>query len=154
LHGGKIGVLQHGGRQALFVDLPSLEGGVSDSGSGALTLFRNTQLLEASQRYNDIDEERHGISSTINFLRQRDHMQLLVVDDSALNRKIIMQCMAQLGHKCIEADDGSVAVDIIRKALVDKVVIDAVLMDNVGPLLCVLINRLLECMRLLCRRCR
>jgi CheY-like chemotaxis protein len=140
LHGGKIGVLQHEGQQALFVDLPRLGCRASDSGSEALTLFRNAQRQEASQRENDKDEERRVISSTINFLRQHKSMQLLVVDDSALNRKMIVQAMKSLGHVCIEADDGSVAVDIMRKALADKVMFDAVLMDNVGLLLCVLMH--------------
>jgi hypothetical protein len=62
------------------------------------------------------------------------NMLILVVDDSALTRKILTKVMLSLGHTCAEAEDGSVAVELMRKALEAGRPYDAVLMDNVSHL--------------------
>lgn len=52
-------------------------------------------------------------------------MQVLIVDDFATMRRIVKNIFAQLGFKnFLEADDGSVAWEILQKEKVDFVVSD------------------------------
>ena len=44
-------------------------------------------------------------------------LRLLVVDDSHLNRKMILRVMRSHGHVCEEADDGIPAVDLIKRLM-------------------------------------
>jgi two-component system chemotaxis response regulator CheY len=53
------------------------------------------------------------------------NMTVLIVDDFATMRKIVKNIMTQLGFKnFIEADDGSVAWDLLQKEDVDFIVSD------------------------------
>lgn len=53
------------------------------------------------------------------------NMRVLIVDDFATMRKIVKNILTQLGFKTfIEADDGSVAWDILQKEDVDFIVSD------------------------------
>ena len=61
--------------------------------------------------------------------------RLLVVDDSKLNRKVMIKLMTALGHTCDEAHDGTIFVEIARKELEEGTVYDAVLLDNEMPLM-------------------
>lgn len=54
---------------------------------------------------------------------------LLIVDDSNMNRKIMIKLMEALGHMCDEANDGSVAVEMMKKSNSGSIY-DAVLLDN------------------------
>ena len=58
---------------------------------------------------------------------------ILVVDDSRLNRKMLSKCLEQDGHKCIEAEDGSQAVAVTKSFLKstddDVMYCDIILMD-------------------------
>ena len=58
-------------------------------------------------------------------------MTVLVVDDSALTRKILIKVMLSMGHHCTEAEDGSIAVEMIRQSLQSDRCYDVILMDNV-----------------------
>jgi len=52
-------------------------------------------------------------------------MKILIVDDFATMRRIVKNILTQLGFKnFIEADDGSVAWDILQKEQVDFIVSD------------------------------
>ncbi len=52
-------------------------------------------------------------------------MKILIVDDFATMRRIVKNILTQLGFKhFIEADDGSVAWDILQKEKVDFIVSD------------------------------
>ena len=55
--------------------------------------------------------------------------QFLVVDDSAMVRKMSMKLLRSLGHSCDEADDGDVAVSLVRS----NGAYDVILMDNQMP---------------------
>ena len=55
--------------------------------------------------------------------------QFLVVDDSAMVRKMSMKLLRNLGHSCDEADDGDVAVSLVRS----NGAYDVILMDNQMP---------------------
>lgn len=55
--------------------------------------------------------------------------KILVVDDSALVRKMSIKLMKSLGHSCEEADDGDVAVSLVRS----NQIYDIILMDNQMP---------------------
>ena len=71
---------------------------------------------------------------------------VLVVDDSSLNRKILMKRLRVEGFVCYEADDGDLAVQMIRDSLVSKastssslsseletpILYDVVTLDNVS----------------------
>ena len=61
--------------------------------------------------------------------------RLLIVDDSKLNRKVMIKLMTALGHKCDEAQDGAVFVQIAQQELNHGRVYDAVLLDNEMPIL-------------------
>jgi CheY-like chemotaxis protein len=62
-------------------------------------------------------------------------LNLLVVDDSKMNRKMIVKLMTGLGHQCIEAENGSAAVSIVRQSLLGGARFDAILMDNQMPVM-------------------
>lgn len=55
--------------------------------------------------------------------------KVLVVDDSTLVRRMTIRLMNSLGHSCEEADDGDVAVEMVR----DQRDFDIILMDNQMP---------------------
>ena len=52
---------------------------------------------------------------------------ILVVDDSALSRKMLMNTLKAIGHTCEEAEDGQIAVDKVKER--GLTVYDAILMD-------------------------
>lgn len=60
---------------------------------------------------------------------------LLVVDDSRLNRKMLLKCLRANGHSCWEAEDGVEAVEAVKKRILDHNLepFDAILMDFVMP---------------------
>jgi PleD family two-component response regulator len=39
-------------------------------------------------------------------------LKILIVDDSAMNRKLMNRTLAQKGHECDEAEDGQVLLNI------------------------------------------
>ena len=55
--------------------------------------------------------------------------KFLVVDDSAMVRKMSMKLLRSLGHSCDEADDGDVAVSLVQS----NGAYDVILMDNQMP---------------------
>jgi signal transduction histidine kinase len=63
---------------------------------------------------------------------------VLVVDDSRLNRKMLLKCLRADGHTCVEAEDGLEAIAMVKKRInlanggIGKP-FDAVLMDFVMP---------------------
>ena len=66
---------------------------------------------------------------------ERRGLSLLVVDDSAMNRRMIVRLMTSLGHRCAEAEDGSAAVAMVRRSLNEGAGFDVVLMDNHMPVM-------------------
>ena len=60
-----------------------------------------------------------------------DGLSVLVVDDSSLTRKILIKVMLSMGHHCAEAEDGSIAVEMVRKVQEISQPYDVILMDNV-----------------------
>ena len=63
---------------------------------------------------------------------------LLVVDDSRLNRKMLLKCLRADGHTCVEAEDGLEAIEMVKERI-DHVhggngrPFDAILMDFIMP---------------------
>ena len=62
---------------------------------------------------------------------------VLMVDDSALNRKMMNRLLTRKGYICYEAEDGTDAVDLVRKSLSasSNITYDLILMDNVMPIM-------------------
>jgi CheY-like chemotaxis protein len=63
---------------------------------------------------------------------------ILIVDDSALNRKMMKRYFTLSGHTCYEAADGKHAVSMVKERLNDiygQRTFDAVLMDFVMPIM-------------------
>lgn len=86
------------------------------------------------------------LNDSIALGRDDECFELLVVDDSRLNRKMLCKVLRSKGHKCVEAEDGLEAVaKVIEKmeggtgdagegsAVQGKTCYDAILMDFVMP---------------------
>ena len=64
--------------------------------------------------------------------------EVLVVDDSRLNRKMLLKCLQKDGHRCTEAEDGLQAIERVKQRMdvaigcYDKP-FDAILMDFIMP---------------------
>ena len=54
-------------------------------------------------------------------------LRVLVVDDSALNRKLLVRRFQQEGYECVEADDGDTAVERAKEGVFDVITMDNVL---------------------------
>lgn len=106
LHGGVIGVTSEGLGHGctFFVEIPIIDA------SPVMTL-RN---LKASVHRPVIDERRY---------------HFLVVDDSSLTRKMMLQLLTTLGHTCTQAVDGEDAVVKYREATAEGNRIDVILME-------------------------
>ena len=65
-------------------------------------------------------------------------LNVLVVDDSRLNRKMLLKCLQKDGHRCTEAEDGLQAIERVKQRMdvaigcYDKP-FDAILMDFIMP---------------------
>ena len=126
LHGGDMGLLRSAkGNSTIYIDLPYRRG---DSSS----------LDEAyDSRVENPIENNHSTFDGIRRMVRRGslresvaitgRMKILVVDDSHLNRKVISRVLTSLGHECVEADDGIVAVEMMRALQLHS--FDAILME-------------------------
>ena len=67
------------------------------------------------------------------------HYNILVVDDSRLNRKMLLKCLRTAGHTCIEGEDGSEALALVKERMSGAKSagnrFDAILMDFVMPIM-------------------
>jgi CheY-like chemotaxis protein len=62
--------------------------------------------------------------------KMKKSMNVLIVDDSAMVRKVTGQVVRSRGHAFSEAVDGDQAVDMVRQSLSEGPVFDVILMDN------------------------
>lgn len=60
-------------------------------------------------------------------------LRVLVVDDSATNRRLLVRWLHNRGHSCHEACDGVEAVEMVRRSLSDQEPYDTILMDYEMP---------------------
>ncbi len=60
-----------------------------------------------------------------------DPGRILVVDDTAFNRRLLVRLLASIGHEALEADDGAAALAVLRDP--DAPRVDLVLLDIVMP---------------------
>ena len=101
----------------------------SDPGPPGL-LFKyesNPSLLRPAAEREKSSSTEHGVP-----------LELLVVDDSRLNRKMLLKCLRAEEHQCYEAGDGLEAIDMVKKRLDlfnrrEGKLFDAILMDFVMP---------------------
>jgi CheY-like chemotaxis protein len=63
-------------------------------------------------------------------LSPNDVLRFLLVDDSALTRRMINRLLVSRGHSCIEAEDGD---DAVKKYQAADGAYDVILMDNLMP---------------------
>jgi CheY-like chemotaxis protein len=79
--------------------------------------------------------EKRTITDIPHLLRP---LELLVVDDSRLNRKMLLKCLRADGHTCCEAEDGLEAIAMVKERIGHGTgghgrPFDAVLMDFIMP---------------------
>jgi osomolarity two-component system sensor histidine kinase SLN1 len=60
-------------------------------------------------------------------------MHILIVDDSAMVRKMTSKIIASLGYSSHEVCDGMEAVEIVKEGLQKGIMFDIILMDNQMP---------------------
>jgi CheY-like chemotaxis protein/anti-sigma regulatory factor (Ser/Thr protein kinase) len=136
LHGGTIGVtsagIDRGSAFKMSLPMCSHDGKAAFGGSHMLSrsveMFRvhpkshrSSQVLDEANQYNVVENE-----PTLKSLR------ILIVDDSTLIRKMQLRKLVAEGHDCTEANDGDIAVEIVREAMIQGVgIFDLITMDNV-----------------------
>ena len=163
LHGGKVGVHSEGEGKGctFFVDIPIAHfeadneriNQFDEVPSSHLPIgapgFIDDSLLNSfnlpEQGFNK--SSTHPFAASDNALRLMDsvmeeseasahpELRILVVDDSALNRKMTSRVLHSLGHATVEAEDGRVAITVIAGSLLeDSSPFDVILMDNCNSL--------------------
>ena len=139
MHGGSIGVRSEGeGAGCVFhFSLPLakvaviLGGTEADSGSSNFNANEtwpketvDTIELMIPHACNELERDYEGLSVEIR--------SILIVDDSALNRKLLVKRFEKQGYSVFEADDGDVAVEFIKGSIGGfNPVVDVIAMDDV-----------------------
>ena len=85
-----------------------------------------------------IPPDRVQLSSSVLPTRSASALEVLVVDDSRLNRKMLLKCLQADGHICFEAADGAEAVAMVKERIGhanggNGRPFDAILMDFIMP---------------------
>jgi CheY-like chemotaxis protein len=119
-------VEQHGGTLA-----------VSSEGLGRGSTF--TCTLPLHRIPTDVEDE--GTSRTTRpsdtpaKLKEMLPLRVLVVEDSAMNRKMLVRLLQKRGHSVFEAVDGQEAIDKVEQAMADGSAFDTILMDYEMPVM-------------------
>ena len=71
--------------------------------------------------------------SELSELSTPEHLRILIVDDAALNRKLLSRLLTKRNHTCEQAEDGAVAVDMVKKAMEKGACYDSILLDYEMP---------------------
>ena len=102
------------------------------------TRSHNTHNSHNSHNTSTDCEQYTGQAVSLPALPVSPVYDLLIVDDSALNRKMMKRYFTVCGHTCCEATDGKHAVSMVQERLnirYGKRTFDAVLMDFVMPVM-------------------
>jgi CheY-like chemotaxis protein len=75
--------------------------------------------------------EGTGISSN----HSKNSQRILVVDDTTMNRKLLIRLLQNKGHVCDEAEDGSIAVKQVETAIEEGKPYASILMDYEMPVM-------------------
>lgn len=137
MHGGSIAVFSEGeGRGATFTfTLPMKASFVPNEARAesfrqarSPSFRRQPSVFVKDPSGNLKDSMFEGLEGTSSELPILD---ILIVDDSELNRKMIMRSLTEDGHYFTEAVDGIDAVEIVSKAIAERRRFDVITMDNV-----------------------
>ena len=71
----------------------------------------------------------------VSLVGRKQALNLLIVDDSSMVRKMTIRLLQELGHICFEANDGSTAISLFEELMSEGTSIDMVLMDNQMPIM-------------------
>jgi len=121
--------------------IPQRDGNTSQTSHNKLALKSREKNEPSMSGLKDfLPDEIVMIDSSNNneILLNKYHLRILVVDDTALSRKMQCRLLKKRCECCIEAEDGQQAVDIIRenmKHVEEGSTIDLILMDSVMPVL-------------------
>jgi len=63
-----------------------------------------------------VDASPSGNQETLS-QRQHSSLDILVVDDSHSNRTLLAHLLTRQGHRCTQAGDGAVAVELVKRRL-------------------------------------
>ncbi|KAJ1416956.1 histidine kinase-like ATPase, partial [Ochromonadaceae sp. CCMP2298] len=129
-HGGTIHVSSEGlGRGATFViELPLFAVEESLSAPSSSNTLERVSLWNRGEGVEEEEEEEESLAPT-------PSKDLLVVDDAASNRKLVVRILTNKGYVCREASDGQQALDVYTQMCADGTPPSAVLMDYEMPVM-------------------
>jgi len=114
--------------------------GIIDSHKGSLTaasegLQRGSSFTVSLPTYRVSDSELNASESSEvpSTLKKQKSRRILVVDDSATNRKLLIKMLQRSGHVCFEAADGISAVNILKDPDGSSTNLDTIVMDYDMP---------------------
>ena len=136
LHGGSIAVQSEGeGRGAIFsIALPMRR---AEQAEAAVLVTDPRAASEISRGKVPQKDPEVGViqsySSKAASVRclPIPPLRILVVDDSALNRKMLTRLFVNEGHSVVEADDGDTAIEVCSRDMSDGKPFNVITMDNV-----------------------
>jgi signal transduction histidine kinase/ActR/RegA family two-component response regulator len=130
LHGGTVSAYSEGlGRGSSFVVELLMERKVS-CGTNSIAPLTSTPLT-STETFSSVCP----VSDSLKVVsRKSEILHLLVVDDSPLNRKMLLRTLRAVGHICEEAEDGLEAVEKVKSRMASaKKSYSAILIDFVMP---------------------
>ena len=144
LHGGRVGVYSEGEGKGstFFMEIPIAKTEpVEEAVSSHIPISNLEPIVEASPSSLKnrmcksvkpfASEKAARLMDSVVEESEFKILNVLVVDDSALNRKMTSKVLSSLGHNTAEADDGRDAVAKIAGTILDgSPPFDVILMDN------------------------
>jgi CheY-like chemotaxis protein len=136
LHGVETDLFRESSLSATtyHLDFPLYAAASSDSESSHHSdVVIDTQALVKSHAVGNLEADKTKVSANQNIVTQGSDRRLsvLVVDDSAMVRRVTAKLVARLGHTTVEACDGQKAVDLVASGMH----FDVILMDNQMPVM-------------------
>lgn len=124
-HGGEIGVESEGeGQGSLFyIELPLYTGLENKS---------DEDILIADYSH---DHHRRFSPKSPHDVTYFEFLRVLIVDDSAYNRKMLHAALDNFFHEVYEASNGVEAIDCVRSQKMIQHTIDVIFMDSIMPVM-------------------